>query len=166
MNTQDQVPKNILFKKDDLINSTEDYIVHQTNCVTNDVKGVASSIFEKYPWSNTYQNRPRGRDKPGTIAICTPPCDNQAPIIINAYAQNYPGKPKSYETEDQRRKWFEHCLNLISDHIKKQSASIAFPYRIGCGFGGGKWDDYFKMLTSFAMRNPHFTIVIYKLGDA
>jgi hypothetical protein len=52
-----------------LQNSMDDYIVHQCNCVTNRAEGLAKALFTLYPNANTYANRQKGDDKPGTIKI-------------------------------------------------------------------------------------------------
>jgi hypothetical protein len=40
--------------------------------------------------------------------------------------------------------------------------SIAFPYKIGCGLAGGKWEDYESMIYKFAKENPNIKVKIYK----
>lgn len=49
-----------------LLDSIDDYIVHQTNCVTSYPKGLSFSIFKKYPYANVYGSSSR---IPGTIQI-------------------------------------------------------------------------------------------------
>lgn len=41
--------------------------------------------------------------------------------------------------------------------------SAAFPFKIGCGFAGGKWADYARELEAFARENKHIlTVAVYQ----
>ena len=132
--------------KGDLLTHDAQYITHQTNCISDgSVAGIAAAIFKKYPYSNTYLNR-KQRSVPGTIDVFT-----EGRHIINMNSQYYPGRfNDAYEndTEVMRKKYFHQCLLKIAKLPDLQS--IAFPYLIGCGLGGGNWDHYEQMLNNFA----------------
>jgi len=132
----------------DLLNATG-YIVHQCNCVSTNAQGIAKFIFDKYPYSNTYNNIKR---IPGTISI------NQN--IINMYAQYYPQKPKyDNDTTEKRIEWFKLCLNEITKYDIRE---LSMPYNIGCGLAGGDWNTYFNIISDFANHNQIY-ITLYKL---
>ena len=122
----------------DICDAKEQYILHQCNCVTNSARGVAKVIFDKYPDANTYINRTKSI--PGTIDVIK----SNDKTIINAYAQYYPGSSKyNNDTKELRLKWFEKCIDEI---INMNISEIAIPYNIGCGYAGGNFDDYMKLL--------------------
>lgn len=52
----------------DIFDSTEKYLCHQTNCVTNKAAHLSKDVFEKYPWADIYTGR-TDPDKPGHIII-------------------------------------------------------------------------------------------------
>lgn len=140
----------------DLLKSNEDFIVHQTNCVTKYAKGLSKVIFFKYPESDVYTPRriSNSKDTPGKIKVCGK--------IINLFGQLYPGRPKYPNDSTQlRQQWFQTCLEEISDI--DGISSVAFPYKIGCGLAGGNWTNYLNMINDWAHSNPHINVVIYKL---
>lgn len=119
-------------------------IVHQCNCVTTTSKGLANAIFNKYKEANDYKTHKHG--KPGTIHIHN--IDNK--IIINMFAQRYPGRSRSDGQKTYREMLFQKCLDQIGQ--SSISREIAFPYKIGCGLAGGNWKNYLKMISNFAKK--------------
>jgi len=138
-----------------LLDATEDFKCHQCNCVTTKSKGLSSSIFSKYPNTNTYKNHNLHKSIPGTIDVFLD-CG-----VINLYAQYLPGKAVIKEKE-LRLWWFELCLQAIIDHLPPDK-SYAFPYGIGCGLAGGRWEDYFKLIEQFSHHPNIKHVSIYKL---
>ena len=128
------------------------WIVHQCNCKGTKTKGMSKHIFENFPYANTYASDMKRT--PGAISIHG--YDHGEPQgVINLYAQLSPGQPRESgdDTKATRREWFGECL----DHLKALNEyenityrSFAFPYKIGCGFGGGDWSHYLSMITSFS----------------
>ena len=139
---------------DDLLDHDARYIVHQCNCISKTWSGLADAIFQKYPYSNIYQERQLGKyiHTPGEIYIRGDGANNR--YIINATAQIYPGKPSSKEFLNfvdgikDRKQFFYNCLMAIAD--VKDLHSVAFPYKIGCGLAGGDWKIYSKILEKFS----------------
>ena len=130
----------MIHKKENILLSDYQYIAHQCNCVSNHSAGLAKSIFQKFPYSDIYKFREK-RDSPGNIIISGNGIDQR--YIINMLAQYYPGEPK-YESYEQRLSWFDSCIDKI---LKiPDLKQIAFPYKIGCGLAGGKWEDYEKLI--------------------
>lgn len=148
----------------DLLTATEDYIVHQCNCVTNHSKHLAKSVFDAFPYANTYKFRTRDTQthhKAGTINVMGDGVDKR--FIINAYAQYYPGTAKySNDTYDKRIQWLKECLHHISKIKDIKTKTLAIPYNMGCGSAGGNWDTYFDVIKDFAIKNQIY-ITIYKL---
>lgn len=154
--------------KGNILESSEDYILHQCNCLTVKSHGLSKTIEEKYPEGVVYnKRRPLGRRnlaieedraQPGTFLIC----GSKEQQIISIFGQWRSGKigtsyfhsyPESNppESKKQRILWFEEGLNKIGEHffILKKKLSIAIPYNIGCGLAGGNWDNYLNAITEF-----------------
>jgi len=139
--------------KGDIFNTDIQYIAQQCNCVTTYGRGLFTAIKNKYKWADTYStNKNR---IPGTIDIKGNGKDKR--FVINMYAQKNVGK-HSFE---KRIEWFKQCLYQISqiDGISE----IAFPYKIGCGMGGGDWSVYRQMIKTFSDENPNIQVFIIKL---
>ena len=147
---------NIEFKNGDITQSSEKYIVHQCNCISNYSLGLAKTIFEKFPYAECYINREKN-DIAGTIQIKGNGLDQR--YIINLFGQFSPGKPKKNETNFQRLKYFKRCLFEISKIPDLES--VAFPKNIGCGLAGGNWDDYYNEILFFASKT-NTKVVIYE----
>ena len=156
-------------KTGNILQATQDYIVHQTNCITKQAAGLAGALFKKYAYANTYTNRVRPH-RPGTCSIHT---SEQQPNIVNLYGQYLPGKPKAEgsDTKAQRLRYFEQALAKLRIKLResnKQNITIAVPWKIGCGLGGGEWAQYEKALkrwTTNTNNEEKFEIcmTIYKL---
>ena len=79
-------------------------------------------------------------------------------------AQVYPGPPKyGNDTAALRVRYFREALDRLRDVVGP--GSVAFPYKIGCGLGGGDWAVYEALLADFAGRIPG-DVVVYQLGAA
>lgn len=150
----------------DLLDSTEDYIAHQCNCVTNQSKYIAQQIFDKYPYSNTYKNRTHDKkthNDPGTIDIRGN--GNNERYVINMYSQYYPSLSKyTNDSKKLRKEWFQKCLSLIGEElISKNLKTLAMPYKIGCGSAGGNWEEYMVLIDEFTHMYD-VSVTLYKLG--
>jgi hypothetical protein len=149
----------VIFVRGDLLASQEKYLCHQTNCVTSSgkAKGVAQAIFQHYPYANIYHDEISRI--PGEILIRGD--GHHQRYVINMCCQRYPGKPRySNDTTELRKFWFLNALEEISkiDDLE----SVAFPYGIGCGYGGGVWSEYAVLLEEFAEK-VNARVIVYQL---
>lgn len=155
----------------DLLEAPEQYIVHQTNCVTTKGGGLAHFLFAKFPHADVYASRtPEDcdvktlRDKPGSIIVSGNGQDER--YVINLMGQLYPGgfwDDMPEDSEEARHKFFYNGLLRIAK--LKDVKSIAFPWKIGCGIAGGNWEYYYGVLENFAtyMKDTYGTkVVIYQ----
>jgi O-acetyl-ADP-ribose deacetylase (regulator of RNase III) len=143
----------------DLLESSEQYIVHQTNCRTRGALGLAKLVFERFPHSNVYRLRNEDSD-PGTIDVC----DKEGRRgVINLMGQLGGGSPSSGEMRKNRVAYFKK--GLLSIAKLPQLRSVAFPHGIGCGLAGGCWPLYRSMIAAFAAKVPDVEVVIYKLPE-
>ena len=161
-----------------LLNATEQVIVQQINCLCVKPHGLSQTIANRYPYANFYAKRRRVgtrnlavvEDRPIPGSICVSHSPTNGPIVIGLCSQYDYGRPgKSYRTKIQddnfqlREKWFCQSLNLLSTWlIENNIKGVAFPYMIGCGLGGGNWNNYLNTLTLFA-QDKLFEVVLYRL---
>jgi O-acetyl-ADP-ribose deacetylase (regulator of RNase III) len=153
----------------DLLDAPDAYIAHQCNCVSTHAGGIASAIFEKYPYANTYKEREDLQPWQvvetaiamfGTIDVLGDG-DNQR-RVINMYSQLGPGgvvEKSTSDTAGRRIDAFEKCLYAIAKMVKGTTNVVAFPDHIGCGIAGGHWDTYRSLIKHVAEKEQvYFTI--------
>lgn len=133
----------------DLFESTEKYLCHQCNCVTNKAAHLAADVFEKYPYADVYTPR-TAPDKPGQIIVKGNGQDER--FVVALLGQYYPGRSKyplsTLDGIPVREKYFYHALLRLAK--VEGLESVAFPWRIGCGAAGGDWEHYLGIITNFA----------------
>jgi O-acetyl-ADP-ribose deacetylase (regulator of RNase III) len=147
-----------------LLDSKEQFICHQCNCVTKWAAHLAKDVFQRFPHADVYSPRiPLGyRDNPGTINISGNGQDQR--FVIAMFAQVYPGSskaeyPSNVDSVLSRAKYFEECLDKMA---QTPMSSVAFPWQIGCGAAGGNWGTYIDMIYGFNDRTEA-DVTIYKM---
>jgi hypothetical protein len=150
---------NLLIK--DIMTCSEDYILHQCDCISVEGVNLTGQIFHKYPVANTYKNRSKGiKDVPGTIFVAVAPNGQK---IVNMYAQYTSRVPLPNSDNDSREKrleYFSQCLSAVQ-RILLPNETIAIPYHIGCDSMGGEWSSYLGLINQFAQRTSNNQITIY-----
>lgn len=184
--------KNIIYIDGDMFNVGIDLLVHQTNCISlNSAKGLYNAVVSKYPYAHIYGQRlvdptdPRfaainSRGNPGDININYPTNGMNGPIVVGINGQYGNGRSQDHqlnkydETHAMRELWFQQGLsNLKAFIIANNNACannpglqkiniISFPYNIGCGHAGGKWENYKKMIETFAEAQDQFIVHVYR----
>ena len=152
----------------DLLEATDTIICHQINCRSRGTAGIAAKIFKKFPWANNYDS-PR---TPGFFYLRGNGKDQR--FVIGIAGQIMPGLPskdiKSLDSKWNREDYFIQALSYMKEMIYNWKdnpefpplESIAFPYKIGCGLGGGDWSVYSTLLQRFA-HDISIPVNIYKL---
>ena len=135
-----------------LLESTADLIVHQTNCQSTAPGGLAAAMFARFPHANFYSTR-EGNHWPGTIMVCGDGISNRR--VVNLHGQCAPGGPRRRgpDTRGKRVQYFQQGLECLRDYVRSTTVpvrSITFPANIGCGLGGGEWATYMAMIIRFA----------------
>lgn len=139
----------------DLLASTAQNIAHQCNCRSSRAAGIARSIFRHHPEADTYAKGGEPRE-PGSITVHDGDGERS---VINMYAQLGPGRPREpSDSFTQRLVWFRQCLAALGRTPGLRS--VAFPYLIGCGMGGGNWEDYEAALRDFAASLPDVEVTL------
>lgn len=124
----------------DLFETTAKYICHQVNCKGKMGSGVAKQIRERYPEvysayrleCNLFDEQGNPRDLLGSNL---PVQADDGKIICNMFAQNAYGYDGACYTDYEA---FRMCLIELAIYVPAGD-TIAMPYKIGCGLGGGDW---------------------------
>jgi len=147
----------IIYKKGNLLDCEEPYIMHGCNAQGVMQSGVAKAIRDR--WSEAYQryykvyNDQGGRLYLGQIIIA----HGSDKMIINAITQRMYGR-------DRTRRYISYAaLRLCCETVNKQcapfTAAIALP-RIGCGLANGEWSVVEKIIEE---EFTHIQPVVYDL---
>jgi len=147
--------------KGDILASKEQYLVHQLNGVSRgEAKGLAAVIFAAMPWANVYMERASTGERDPLGALIVRGDGDTRRFVAGIVGQVYPGAPK-YATDSAAVR-----IQAFSDGLEKLAllhpTSVAFPHRIGCGYGRGDWETYETMIEKFALAvGDTCRVVIY-----
>lgn len=132
-----------------LLNCTEDIIVHQVNTKGQMRSGIAKQIKEKYPEVYEYY---RSEYDACDLGDCLVAKTKDGKYVANIFAQSDYGTDVKYMNfedfkEDNRdRKQYTNYqalyagLRFVRDFAQSENLSVAIPHGIGCGRGGGNWE--------------------------
>ena len=166
-------PPNLHERRCNLLEATEEWIVHQCNTVSAKLGGggLSEQIFRKWPHANVYErlHAKGSRSQPGSASLHGNGADgSDARGVINLMAQRYPGPPKdgNGDGKKQREQWFAQALRALAAQpaIASRKQSVAFPCDVGCGLAGGDWTVYRGLIEDFARANPEVQIGIVRFG--
>lgn len=144
------INKNIIF-------ADEQIIAHQVNCKGVMGSGVAKAIKETYPeafaeYKKFCNSSSNSKDLLGCVQYVVIPRVKK--IIVNLFAQDGYGRDKRYTNYES----LEDCFRALS---RKSRMPIAIPYGIGCGRGGGDWNNIvYPMIENIFKEND---ISLYKI---
>lgn len=147
---------NVHIVKGDLLKTDATYIAHQVNCCGVMGRGLALQIRREFPdVYRRYQNyceEHRIRDLLGRILLV--PTDH-GKVICNLFGQERYGYNKQYTDLNALRRCFQQLGRIVPEY-----EMIAMPHMLGCGNGGGNWDDVYGLIqTEF----PKHEVVLYQL---
>jgi O-acetyl-ADP-ribose deacetylase (regulator of RNase III) len=143
------------YERGNLLDAPINYICHQVNCQGVMGAGIAKQIRERWPrvyteYSNWYASCEDMLGLIQTVHI------DGGPSVINMAAQRFYGNRGRFTSYDA----FWNCLNEIRREIPKGS-KIGFPWGIGCGFGGAKWQVISTMICE--VLGHDYEVYIYQL---
>lgn len=129
-------------KQGNILDCSEDIIVHQTNCQGVMGSGLAKQIKDKYPevfnayyyYCKTHELK----DIFGSALICE---YSNGKYIANLFGQDKYGHGLQTDYD-----MFKKALQEIHDFAKDHKLSVALPYKIGCGLAGGDWNRVFDII--------------------
>lgn len=130
----------------DILDIETGWICHQVNLKGVAGGGLAKQIRDKYPfWYKEYHNDCLEHKfilgDCSWFEIVSNFKDNENLAICNMFAQEGFGTDKKYTNYYA----FAQCLSIIKDSLS-EDIKIYFPYKIGCGLGGGNWKIISEMI--------------------
>lgn len=146
----------IVYKQGDLLECSENIILHGCNAQSTMGSGVAKAIRAKYP--EAFRAYLAGIMELGIVTYAAMD-DNK--IIMNAITQEFYGRQvgKQYVSYEAVRECFQRINWWAGNTYKEGDASIAMP-KIGAGLGGGEWDVIAQIIEE---ESVNFQPVVYEL---
>ena len=138
----------------DILNCTEDIIVHQVNVAGVMGGGIALQLAKKYEkleetyaefcemYDNDY-NKLKG--KAFKVML-------KGKFIMNMFSQK-----ENFDTDYESMKV---ALEEVKEYAKSYNLSIAIPYGIGCGIANGDWNTVLSIIDK-AFKD--YKVTLYKL---
>lgn len=160
----------IIYKKGNVLDTTDRYIVHGCNSRKVMGSGVALAIRQKYP--KAYEDYKKELEelediseesRLGKIIFSEQP---DGKIIVNAITQEFYGKEPlkyvSYDAIDEAMLNLDYVLTIYSEipfvgNVNKfLSKDISMP-KIGAGLGGGNWN-VIEAIINHRLSNHNVTV--------
>jgi O-acetyl-ADP-ribose deacetylase (regulator of RNase III) len=136
----------------DILKSDANIICHQVNCHGVMGRGLAKAIKNKYPkvYENyrrickQYESKKQSLLGQVVWGMITP--DDK--IIANLFGElDYGGDGKRYTDYNALESAFKEVYRAVtSKNSTIKGMTIAIPYNIGCGLGGGDWNVVYKII--------------------
>lgn len=143
----------------DLLASHCNVICHQTNCMGVMGSGIARAIRASYPaaYQALVDRYARGEATLGSTDIVW---NEDGRYVVNCYAQqNY--LPRGVRHTNYEA--LQACLSDIKRTFYGKDYVIGFPYKIGCGLGGGDWSVVYKMICD-TFEGEEWNVEIWRLN--
>lgn len=153
----------IEYKDGDLLESGAGVIVHQVNCMGKFASGLAAQIREKWPL--VYHEYTRICDKEYDYPVSLLGSIQLVGIgkgyVANCFGQLSYGRKGQFTDY----KALESALEYVREFASTTNMSIAIPYKIGCGLGGGDWAVVEPMIKR-VFADYDGTVTIYKIKES
>lgn len=158
--------------KQNLIHAKEDIIGHQVNGLEIMGGGVAKDIRAAFPLVyNRYAEYVKAHPSPESIlgknlmiSQNDTPVHQLNPksgikIVANLFGQARIGRDKKHTDDAAIKK----AMIDLAEFAKIKGFTVALPYGIGCGLGGGDWSETYAMIEN-VFSDQHVTLYQYKGG--
>lgn len=146
----------ITIKQGDILQSTEDIIVHQVNVQGIMGGGIARQLALQYP----------GLEEDYRI-VCQEDNFNYEELkglayikeFNNKYIANLFSQKPNFDTDYEM---LERALNWVKKKAIDEKLSIAIPYGVGCGIANGDWNKVYKIIEEVF---SDYDVTLYKLPE-
>lgn len=151
----------VTFIKGNIFDGFCDVICHQVNCQGVMGSGIAREARARFPvvykhYANSCCNKQNVLGNIDVIDVC-----NGHRFVVNMYSQkDY--LPRGVKHTDYEA--FRNCIKKIKEHFYdiRTQITIGFPYKIGCGLGGGDWNVVLSIIED-EFKGNEWDIGIWKL---
>jgi O-acetyl-ADP-ribose deacetylase (regulator of RNase III) len=143
--------RNMQIINGDLLAIQSGILLHQVNCI-GATGGLAGALHRKFPYAfpkyfdecALAKNQGRSRGLLGTFIVQAAEMDLRKSLFIcHVFGQHLPGP--NTECRHVERALESFALERECEHRWSKAQCYA-PYQMGCGLGGGNWDDYSALL--------------------
>lgn len=118
-----------------ILTAKEDIIVQQVNCMGVMGAGLALAIKKKYPIVYDRYMSLCSIMEPEELLGRVQSIEIDNKTIINMFSQLKYGRGSKHTDYEAMKK----CFYKIYLYAKLKGLTVAIPYNIGCGLGGGSW---------------------------
>lgn len=137
-----------------IFDCTENIIVHQTNCQGVMGSGIAKQVKERYPEVfNAYYHYCKTQELKDIFGIALICQVSDYKYIANVFGQNTFGQGLQTNYD-----MLKNALKEVHDFAKENNLSVAIPYKIGCGLGGGDWNTVYDIITEIFFDDVPYEI--------
>ena len=161
-----------VIKHGNIVNTDAKWILHQVNCQGEMNSGVAKAIKDKWPDAERiYKQVCKIREDKYLLGLCYPCSVNYNPHqkVIHLFGQydfGYDGhRYTSYDALNNALIEFAKYHYEVDDEAEtEQERTIAIPWRMGCGRGGGNWEIVMTMIEQ-VFEDYNGTIEFWKYSE-
>lgn len=146
----------ITIKEGNLLDATENIIGHQVNCFTMG-SGIAKQIIDKYPIILWEFKKFVKNNNINALGKCQFIEIGKNKYIANLFAQYKYGLDKQHTRYD----YLLECLCDLKNNAQYYNLSIALPYYIGAGRGGGNINDIHDIIKAAFWD---YNVTLYRLN--
>lgn len=97
------------------------------------------------------------------VAVDHPKYEKPPPWRQNRYGL-MGAKFKEPDSMANRLEWFYQALQRLCTSLLKDTDTVYFPYKIGCGQAGGHWPDYLAVIKALQATTPAQFVILKKPG--
>lgn len=150
--------EHVVIRNGDIFDSHVDIIAQQVNCLgvmgaglALEIKNRYSTVYDKYcDVYDVYNNK---EELLGKCQIVSSSANGR--IIANLFGQYGVNRNKQQTQVDK----LETALIKLKNYAKQKQLSVGIPYGIGCGLGGGNWNDVLKIINNVF---SNYFVYLYK----
>lgn len=159
----------------DLLRADADVIVQQCNCISTYPKGLAEAVERELGVCPYRRRRPAGRGSgaavaedhslPGTVDfVAVEGRPGRPRYVACLYGQVSPGRARGGERASDRLRWFIEGLERVAEWMgERDLRTVALPWQIGCGWGGGSWDEYEAAIREWSSAHEDLEVSVVRL---
>lgn len=137
----------IQYYEGDILESGADIICHQVNCKGAFGRGMAGQIKKKFPavektykmLTSQWTQKAGGKTSAllGKVSAQPVELDGRWFLIANLYGQDDYGKTGLFTDYAALETAMKEIRSFVDARQKQET--VAFPYKMGCGYAGGDW---------------------------
>ena len=142
-----------------VLNATENIIGHQTNCLG--IMGAGLALRVKVYHNNVYVEykelcKQSGESLLGTYQLVQIGTDK---YIANLFGQNGIFGMENGGTDYNALR--QSLISLVN-YAQTNNLSVALPYNLGCGLGGGRWDMVYGIIQDVF---ENYDVTLYNIDE-